>query len=319
MKLSNREPQLWIKAILVIGAIYSLVWGLLIVFFPNMLFVASHLDAPNYTFLWQTTGAIEIIFSIGLMIASRHAYKNWTIILLIALAKFLAVIIYFNSAFAHEELFSLSNYIFVDNIVWIIPFLFILYRSYEYHTVGEDYEMQYYSRDAITLDMFETSEGLNVDEMTHKWPTLVVFLRHFGCTFCREAMNDIAIQRNEIEKNGTRILIVHMLEDEEEAHLQLEKFGLGDIPSLSDPEKLLYKKFQLRQGSIFQLFGLKVWARGLYKGLLKGLGIGAPQGDPLQMPGVFLMFKGKTVRSYIHKSAADRPEYIKLAECGSCY
>ena len=112
MKLSNREPQLWIKAILVIGAIYSLVWGLLIVFFPNMLFVASHLDAPNYTFLWQTTGAIEIIFSIGLIIASRHAYKNWTIILLIALAKFLAVIIYFNSAFAHEELFSLSNYIF---------------------------------------------------------------------------------------------------------------------------------------------------------------------------------------------------------------
>jgi peroxiredoxin len=166
--------------------------------------------------------------------------------------------------------------------------------------------------------MFETSEGISVDEMTNKTPVMMVFLRHFGCTFCREAMQDISSQRSLIEKKGTRILIVHMLEDEDTALEQLQKFGLHNIPTLSDPEKLLYKKFQLRHGSLFQLFGLKVIFRGVIKGLFGGLGIGKSMGDPFQMPGIFLVYKGIVVKQFIHSSAADRPVYTQLAECENC-
>jgi hypothetical protein len=144
---------------------------------------------------------------------------------------------------------------------------------------------------------------------------MLVFLRHFGCTFCREAMRDIAAQKNQIEDKGTRILVVHMLEDEDAAYEQLKKFGLEDLPTVSDPEKLLYKKFRLRQGTIAQLAGIKVWFRGFEKGLIGGLGIGNAMGDIYQMPGIFLIHHGKIVKQFIHQSAADRPPYIELAQC----
>ena len=319
MQYLKTEPAWWMKALLITCAIYSIVWGILIITLPELLFTTNHIDAPNYLFLWQTIGATEVVLGLGLAIASRHAFKNWGIILMVILYKAIASGIYFGNAYDNTKLLTLTNYIFIDNIIWILPLIYILFKSYQYYISGDDYELDYFGSDAFTLDMFETSENLNLHEMTYKWPTLVVFLRHFGCTFCREAMQDIAKQRADIEKNGTRILIVHMLEDEDEAFEQLKHFGLEDLPTISDPEKLLYKKFQLRQGSLFEVFGIKVIVRGIYKGIIKGLGLGSPKGDPIQMPGVFLLHKGKTLKSFVHESAADRPKYIEIATCEACF
>ena len=40
-------------------------------------------------------------------------------------------------------------------------------------------------------------------------PTLVILLRSFGCTFCREAMADVAAARDDIRKAGARVAFVH--------------------------------------------------------------------------------------------------------------
>jgi hypothetical protein len=37
-------------------------------------------------------------------------------------------------------------------------------------------------------------------------------------------------------------------------------------------------------------------------------------GDGFQMPGIFLLFHGEVLRSYRHQTAADRPDYVDLAE-----
>jgi hypothetical protein len=42
--------------------------------------------------------------------------------------------------------------------------------------------------------------------------------------------------------------------------------------------------------------------------------VGRLAGDGFQMPGVFLIFKGEVIRSYRHHTAADRPDYINLAD-----
>ncbi|MGP1310160.1 MAG: hypothetical protein ACTS27_08185, partial [Phycisphaerales bacterium] len=38
---------------------------------------------------------------------------------------------------------------------------------------------------------------------------LLVFLRHAGCTFCREALADVAKRRRRIENAKVRIVLVH--------------------------------------------------------------------------------------------------------------
>ncbi|MFN8816592.1 MAG: hypothetical protein ACK5ZV_07645, partial [bacterium] len=39
-----------------------------------------------------------------------------------------------------------------------------------------------------------TSGGQSVAELSMRSPVLMVFLRHFGCTFCREALADVRAQ-----------------------------------------------------------------------------------------------------------------------------
>ncbi len=49
--------------------------------------------------------------------------------------------------------------------------------------------------------------------------------------------------------------------------------------------------------------------------MLGGNFIGKLQGDGFQMPGVFLIKDGEVIKSFIHKTAADRPDYLVLAAC----
>ena len=140
---------------------------------------------------------------------------------------------------------------------------------------------------------------------------MVIFLRHFGCTFCREAMADLAKQRQEIGKTGTQLAIVHM-GSEDQAAAFFAYYNMEDVPRIGDPKCSLYRAFGLPRGSLGALFGPKVLVRGAQAGLFAGHGAGAKAGDLFQMPGIFLIFHGEILRTFRHNSAADRPDYVAL-------
>ena len=140
---------------------------------------------------------------------------------------------------------------------------------------------------------------------------LLVFLRHSGCTFCKEALADIAARRARIEASGVRIVLVHMTP----AHLAgdwLESSGLGGVDHLSDPDRRLYRAMGLGRGSLRQLFGLRCFVRGV-AATLRGHIVGRLVGDGFQMPGAFLIRDGVVTSAYRHASAADRPDYVAIA------
>jgi len=153
----------------------------------------------------------------------------------------------------------------------------------------------------------------NLKHISKNQRTLVVFLRHTGCTFCREAMADIGARRAEIESKGVRIALVHMSDDAEFRSI-LPRFGLEGVMTISDPERELYREFDLQRGRWWQLVGPHVWWRGI-KAWFHGNGIGRISGDVFQMPGTFLIHNGEVIKSYRHKSAADRPDYVDMAVC----
>lgn len=155
--------------------------------------------------------------------------------------------------------------------------------------------------------------GRSVWDLSHEAPLLIVFLRHLGCTFCREALADIRDQRRTIEATGHRIVLVHMVE-RDIAHNSLERYGLGDAHQISDPDASLYSAFELRRGTLGQLFGWRSWARGFAAGVLRGHGVGPLRGDGLQMPGAFVVHQGRIVRAFRHRHASDRPDYCALAD-----
>jgi len=166
------------------------------------------------------------------------------------------------------------------------------------------------------LAMTRTNTGRTLLELSRddgrRHGVLLVFLRHLGCTFCREALHDVAKKRAEIESTNVRIVLVHMAPSNEQAAELFEKYGLADLPRVSDPYQTLYRAFELDRGTLRQLFGLKCFLRGL-PAFLKGHGVGRLVGDGFQMPGVFLVKDGVVAHAFRHRSAADRPDYCAIA------
>lgn len=139
---------------------------------------------------------------------------------------------------------------------------------------------------------------------------LLVLLRHAGCTFCREALDDLRRGREVFERTGVHLAIVHQGTPEQGRGL-LARYGLEDVAAVSDPERRLYAALDLRRGTLRQLFGPRVWWRGLVA-TLRGHLVGPLVGDGFQMPGVFLLDRGRIVRAHRHASADERPDYARL-------
>lgn len=300
---------------LVLAGIYNLAFAVIVVFFPCFFFDLFNLKHPLYMPFWQAIGLIFGAFGIGYFFASSNPIRHWNVVLVGFLVKVFGGLVMTVAIIQGTIPHQFYYLAFLNGFIWIPPFFLILREAYEKIYLADSILIDMFSEnEKFTLDLFETNEGMDLDEMSHKWPVLLVFLRHFGCTFCREALEEISQKRNSIEVKGTRIVIVHMV-DEELAHRELMKYDLEDIPHISDPECILYKKFKLRKGTLNQLFGFKVWLRGVIAGMFKGHGIGKPMGDSTQMPGVFLLRKGEIIKKYVHYSAADRPDYEELARC----
>ncbi len=157
-----------------------------------------------------------------------------------------------------------------------------------------------------------TGETLSV--MSYEKPIMLVFLRHFGCTFCREALADISKRKNDIEATGTRIVFVHMASDEI-AERYFNRYKLEGATHISDPDCKYYKAFGLVKGNLTQLFGLQTFIRGFESSVIEGHGLGPMLGDGFQMPGIFVIQEDEIKESFIHKLASDRPNYVELAKC----
>ena len=71
----------------------------------------------------------------------------------------------------------------------------------------------------------------------------------------------------------------------------------------------------MTKGSFSQLYGLQTWIRGFSKeNNIHKLEKAKQLGDSTQMPGIFIIYKGIITQHYIHKFAADRPDYSKLMD-----
>ena len=167
--------------------------------------------------------------------------------------------------------------------------------------------------DKKIMQQMETNKGKVLFDISFEHPILLIFLRHFGCTFCRQALKEISELRERIEQKGTKIIFVHM-SDKETAKEYFKKYKIDHPIHISDPICRYYAAFGLKKGNLTQLFGLSTWIRGFRAGVIDGHGLGKQLGDSFQMPGVFGIYKGEIKNKYIHKVASDRPDYEQLAE-----
>jgi peroxiredoxin len=166
---------------------------------------------------------------------------------------------------------------------------------------------------ATVLRLYRTETGRILLELVDRSPVLLIFLRHFGCSFCRQTLDDVSRIREQIEARGIRPVFVH-LGSPERAKPYFDYYHLSDIERVSDPEGSLYASsvFQLQRKNVLTQFLVPAVWKAWLLGAVQKHGIGMIKEDADQMPGIFYLQKRAIVRAYRYRTIADQPDYLKL-------
>lgn len=304
----------WIAIVLRFAGITNAVWGLTFALFTEIMLRWAGMPTPFVLFPWKILGLIAVIFGAAYYLAADNPVRHVLIITTGIFIKLCGSVMLVSYYFSELITARLASFLALKDVIWSLIFGIILYHIFKAWQAPNEDESNPHNSLSDTLKKFNTQEGDSLHDLSFRKPVFLVFLRHFGCTFCREALADIQKHRYEIERQGVEIVLVHM-SSHYEGELFLEKYGLAEIKHISDPDCTLYNTFQLKRGTFSQLFGIHAWIRGFKAGVIKTHGIGWLAGDGFRMSGVFVLYKGEMLKSYRNQHAADRPDYVALAHC----
>jgi hypothetical protein len=301
----------WMRITLLLAAAYNIVWGAAVIFAPvTTMRWGGFVEPMPYPQMWQCIGMIVGVYGIGYAIAAGNPYRHWPIVLVGLLGKIFGPIGMLAAIIDGTLPASAARTILTNDLIWWAPFCIILWQSWKWNQPHAASLSETELGDPLRT--LKSQSGTTLDALSHIRPTLVVFLRHSGCTFCREALADLAAKRTQLESQGVGLALVH-LGDDEAMQVLCEQYGLSDLPRFCDPERRLYQAFRLKLGSFMSLIGPKVLWRGMRAAFASRHGIGRFDGNVFQLPGAFLIDSGQIVREYRHATAADRPDYVALA------
>ncbi len=139
-------------------------------------------------------------------------------------------------------------------------------------------------------------------------PTLLVFLRFFGCIFCRETVSDLR-QLSEKREDFPSVLFVSEA-GATEARAFVRRYW-PDARVVADPQANLYAAFGVGTSII------KAFAPGVFsarrRALAKGHEFGPIDGNAFRMPGAFLVRGSEILWSHKFKHSADQPDFDRAA------
>src|SRR5277367_6124126 len=166
---------------------------------------------------------------------------------------------------------------------------------------------------AEVLAAYRAESGRTLLDIAEESPVLLSFLRHFGCSFCREALDRVSQFRGKLETKGVRPVFVH-LGTPERAKPYFDYYNLSDVERVSNPDATLYQNpvFGLGRTNPFSHFFRPAVVKAWVTGAVRSYGIGLIKEDAEQMPGVFYLRDGKIANFYRYNTIADRPDFLAL-------
>lgn len=140
--------------------------------------------------------------------------------------------------------------------------------------------------------------------------TLLVFLRHFGCIFCREIVGDL---RQASERTPDYPPVIFFFQDSPRAGRAFLRQYWPEARGVSDPEQAFYHAFGVERGSVLKMLGPRVLL-SKRRATAKGYTSGPANGDIWMMPGVFLVRGDQVIWHHEFKHAAEQPEFDRIPE-----
>jgi hypothetical protein len=303
---SCKTPR-WMKLTLLFAGIYCLGFASWVISNPHSAFNLLKIEKPNMIFLWQSIGVFYAIFGIGLLSSARDPLRQWRSTLL-CFIKIIVVTFIITGEFLSGNLpLLVIGFLIIDDLIWLLPFAIILWSSLQFF-VGRPNLYQRALSIKEASDHYKLSSGETLSEASNNQPIVLIFLRHFGCTFTRQLIRGLEKMELQAKQKNARLVLVHMLQSGTETQYLSDK---SEVARISDPYCELYRSFGLGKGKLFELFGPKVIWKAIFS-LFKGCGVGLLAGDGFQMPGAFVFHENKLIISQPAHNSSDLPDIEKL-------
>lgn len=151
-------------------------------------------------------------------------------------------------------------------------------------------------------------ETVQLSSLWAEKPLLLAFTRHFGCTQCKEMLEELVEGKQRIHQAGLEIAVV-MQGTPESTAIFSRRYAPG-LLCLADPERQAYEAYGLERGNLFQTFlNPKVWS-AVSRSRKKGYDVAPPPAgqDAMQMSGTFIIgSNGKIKLPFYYDHIADHP------------
>ncbi|MBC8066107.1 MAG: AhpC/TSA family protein [Chlorobia bacterium] len=146
----------------------------------------------------------------------------------------------------------------------------------------------------VTLDDGSVEELSNLFQ---EGPLILVFLRHFGCVFCRYQVGQL--------RGNPELPIAFVCMEEPKEAVAFKAKMRSPHRFICDPDRRLYEAFGVKRGSTRQMINLRTLGKGL-QATLAGFGQGKPTSDPMQLSAAFIVAPGGNVAwSHYAEDASD--------------
>lgn len=126
-------------------------------------------------------------------------------------------------------------------------------------------------------------------------------------------MADVARHRATIEAGGTQVAFVHMHPEAQAAEF-FARYGVADLPRVSDPQQRLYRAFDLGTLPLRGAFSARLAARYV-EAMAHGHWPALAGGSLRRLPGAFLIAGGRVVKAFRPGSPGGRTDLDDLATC----
>lgn len=122
----------WMRAALLLAALYNVLWGAAVVLFPKT--TLGWIGLPDATAaLWQCIGMIIGVYGVGYAIAAFDPLRHWPIVLVGWLGKIFGPIGYVLGVVRGELPLAMAWTILTNDLVWWAPFTAILVAARRHH------------------------------------------------------------------------------------------------------------------------------------------------------------------------------------------
>ena len=154
---------------------------------------------------------------------------------------------------------------------------------------------------------------VRLGDLWEERPAALVFLRHYGCVFCRDHAVQLHRDRNKFEAADINLAVIGQGTPEQAA--EFRRIQGVEIPLLVDPDRRSYEAAGAKVAVLSELLGPRVIARGIQRTVVSRIHQGnivVHQGritnHAAQLGGVLVVARDSSIRyAHLSEDAADNP------------